>query len=123
MPLVQAFPLGLVLIGTTSAILADGSSREKLLALGRITLGERTEAGIILLGGNQSDVLVGMQFLRVFQRTLLLAENGFFLIDSEEVKKAVQHAYQELTSQLPAPEEPKSASAKQSEPSGNPSAT
>jgi predicted aspartyl protease len=105
MPLVQAFPLGLILIGTTSVVLADGSSSEKLMALGRITLGDRTETGIVLLGGNQSDVLVGMQFLRTFQRTFFLTEARFFLIDNEEIKKAMQQTYQQMSSQLPAPSE------------------
>ena len=101
MPLVQAFPLGLILVGTTSTILADGSSSPKLMALGRITIGEQTETGIVLLGGNQRDVLVGMQFLKSFRKTFMLAEGGFLLLDNEDLRKAVEQAHQQLSAQLP----------------------
>ena len=76
------------------------------MALGNITLGETTEAGVVLLGGNQTDILVGMQFLRTFHRAFLLTEDGFLLIDNEEVRKAIQPALPQPTPQQPAPSEP-----------------
>lgn len=89
MPIVQAFPLGLILTGTTTTILADGSKSSKLTALGKVTLGERTEAGVIILGEGQSDILVGMEFLKVFDKCLVLLGNEFMLLDNEEIRKAI----------------------------------
>jgi predicted aspartyl protease len=110
MPLVQAFPLGLILIGTTTTILADGSSSPKLTALGRITAGERTETGVVLLGGNQNDVLVGMQFLRTFDKTLMLSEGGFVLMDNKEIRDALRGIQKSTADLSNEPQDTKSTS-------------
>jgi hypothetical protein len=70
MPLLQAFPIGLVLVGTTQVVLADGSTAPKLTAMGALEIGGDRRAGVILLEPSSSDVLVGMEFLRTFRRTL-----------------------------------------------------
>ena len=92
MPIVQAFPLGLVLTGTTATILADGSKSFKLTALGKVVVGDQTEVGLILLNIGSSDILIGMEFLKIFERTLMISSNGFFLLENEEVEKAAQAA-------------------------------
>jgi predicted aspartyl protease len=73
MPMVQAFPLGLVLVGTTNVVLADGSTDTKLTALGTIGLASgQNKVGVIILEPNPTDILVGMEFLNRFERTLFL---------------------------------------------------
>src|SRR5260370_33017255 len=48
MPMVDAFPLGLVLAGTTTTVLADGSLSNKLVALGTAAVGSEQQRGSIL---------------------------------------------------------------------------
>jgi predicted aspartyl protease len=88
MPIVEAFPLALVLTGTTTTILADGSQSFKFTALGHVKIADQDEAGVILLNTGPSDVLGGMEFLRVFKRTLILSHQGFVLMDTEAMQKA-----------------------------------
>jgi predicted aspartyl protease len=92
MPIVEAFPLGLILLGTTTTLLADGNITFKLTALGRVTFGDRTESGVILLGPGQKDLLVGMEFLKVFDKSLVLAGGGLLLFDNEEIRQAIAQA-------------------------------
>lgn len=118
MPMVQAFPLGLVLTGTTNVVLADGSTDTKLTALGVVGLPSgQTRPGVIILEPNPTDILVGVEFLNQFERTLLLfgeraipasmqPANPVLLVDNklvhtilDEVRKAALKAAQ---SQAPA---------------------
>jgi len=46
MPMLQAFPLGLPLTGTTSAILADGQTQNKLLASAKVTIDGIDQIGL-----------------------------------------------------------------------------
>ena len=110
MPIVQAFPLGLVLTGTTTTILADGSQSFKLTALGKVVLGDKTEIGLILLNTGSSDILIGMEFLKIFQITLMISSEGFVLLENEELKKVVRaepEKQQAQGSPSPSPPDPK----------------
>jgi predicted aspartyl protease len=84
MPMVDAFPLGLVLYGTTTTILADGSTSYKLMAVGTACVGQESKLGIVLLnmGAGPSAVLIGMEFLRIFNKSLLLIRENVILVDS-----------------------------------------
>ena len=94
MPMVDAFPLGLVLAGTTTTVLADGSLSNKLVALGTAAVGSEQQLGSILLnmGSGPSDILIGMEFLRVFQKTLIVTGGGVALIDNAEIAGVIQRA-------------------------------
>ncbi len=90
MPLLKAFPLGLPLYGTTSVILADGTTASKLTALGKASLGLETKIGVIILEPSSSDILIGMDFLRRFEKVLLLHPQKPFVIleDCKVIDKA-----------------------------------
>ena len=45
-----------------------------LTALAQATLLDRTEVGVVLLSMSSTDILVGMDFLRRFERTLLISK-------------------------------------------------
>ena len=86
LPLVQAFPLALILFGTTSVKLADGSVSFRLTAFGHAALeGEETE-GIIILEPNSTEILVGMDFLRRLKKAVIVSEHGVVLVDEQTVK-------------------------------------
>jgi predicted aspartyl protease len=116
MPLVEAFPLGLILSGTAITILADGSQSFKLTALGEVFVGEESQRGVVLLDSGPSDVLVGMEFLKVFKKSLFVHEQIVSLIDTEQIKQGAAKAEKPTDDQAP----PEAAPAP-SEPPPNPS--
>lgn len=74
MPMVKAFPLGLILFGTTSMVLADGTTQARFTALGRASLdGTTWKDGLVVLEYEDVDILVGMDFIRTFDKILLVA--------------------------------------------------
>jgi predicted aspartyl protease len=80
MPLVRAFPLGLILFGTTTVVLADGSTKYKLTALGTAVKEGQDQAGVIILDESSNDILIGMDFLRKFQKVLMLHPHAPFVL-------------------------------------------
>ena len=80
MPLVRAFPLGLPLFGTTGVVLADGSQAFKLTALGKVSNGNESNVGVVILEPNSNDILLGMDFLRIFAKALILHPHKPFVI-------------------------------------------
>lgn len=66
--------------------LADGSSLVMLTALVDATLLERTESGSAQLSMTSDEVLVGMDFLRHFERALVVSrKHGVVLMDDAMV--------------------------------------
>ena len=72
LPLLNAFPIGLILHGTMSVVLADGSTHAKLTCLGAIHFDGETQSGIIIIEPQGDGLLVGMEFLRKFGRQLIV---------------------------------------------------
>lgn len=106
MHMVQAFPLGLVLSGTTKITLADGSQVTNLTTVGVISIGGEQQSGIILLENNPCDILVGMDFLRAFHRVLLVhAVHGMVLVEEKIIEDFVNKAQAQQTSP-PSPANP-----------------
>jgi len=81
MPLLRALPLGLMLYGTTSVELADGSSSWKLTAKGMAEVEGEKRVGVVVLEPSANDILLGMAFLRSFQKALFVTQNLVFLVD------------------------------------------
>jgi len=103
MPILKAFPLGLPLYGTTTVILADGTTANKLTALGKAHLGVETNFGVIILEPNSSDVLIGIDFLRRFEKVLLLHTHkpAVILEDCKVVDAALSRKVTKENTQLP----------------------
>lgn len=81
MPLLKALPLGLMLYGTVSIELADGSKATKLTAKGLAEVEGEEEVGVVVLEPTSNDVLLGMAFLRLFGRGLFLSRAFIYLVD------------------------------------------
>ena len=71
-PMLQAFPIGLILTGTIPVTLADGSTHHKLTCLGMVQLGEERQVGLEVIEPNSNLPLLGMDFLRKFKKKLLI---------------------------------------------------
>jgi predicted aspartyl protease len=110
MPLLSALPLGLILYGTVSVELADGSKSVKLTARGIAVMEGESEVGVVVLEPNSSEVLIGMAFLRLFKRALLLSQNKVYLVDEsqtpETAEPPVEPANPEELSPASEPENP-----------------
>lgn len=89
MPLLQAFPLGLPLIGATSVVLADGNTHGRFTAICSAFLGQERKEGVVILEPSSNDLLVGMEFVKKFQKTLVVFEdrNLVLLIDNGDVQE------------------------------------
>ena len=83
-PLREALSLGLPLEGTASSILADGKPMTHLTALGRVTLAGETQIGLVTIAPDNASILIGMDLLRRFQQSLLIAGETVVLIDSRK---------------------------------------
>ena len=87
MPLMKAFPIGLTLYGTTTVTLADGSTANKLTALGMINISNIEKSGVIILEEATTDPLLGMGFLRTFGFTLAVTKDKVALMDEELITR------------------------------------
>ena len=89
MPFTVAFALNLPLEGTNTIALADGSSHVALMALVRATLAGRSETGVAILS-DSAEILIGMDFLRRFERMLVVSRSGIVLMDEEALENALK---------------------------------
>ena len=97
LPTIKALPLGLVLHGTTTVVLADGSQQSKFTCRGMIEFCGQKEVGLVILEPEGDEALVGMEFPRPFKRTLFIVpETGaVILVSSEEIKASLKAAAEE----------------------------
>ena len=72
LPILNAFPIGLILDSITEITLADGSAHNKLVCRGNIHFASQTHTGLILIEEQETDILVGLEFLQTFQLRLTL---------------------------------------------------
>jgi len=71
-PMFTAFPIGLLLSGTMSLTLADGSTQFRLTCLGSASLDGEAQVGVIIIEPSSDQVLLGMDFLRKFNLQLIV---------------------------------------------------
>jgi predicted aspartyl protease len=84
MPMAQALPLGLVLCGQIDVVLADGSGRDRYIAVGNATCSGKARSGEIVLEPNSEELLVGMKFLRAFGLALVVTKSDVLLFEDNE---------------------------------------
>lgn len=92
MPIMSALPLGLPLYGTTSVQFGDGKTASRFTALAVASLGGTTKAGVVVLEPSTQDLLVGMEFLKSFKKSVLMYRGVLFLIDESELDQFVKMA-------------------------------
>lgn len=92
MPLLAALPLGLLLYGTTSVELADGSQSTKLTARGIAEANGESKVGVVILEPTSNDILLGMAFLRLFKKALFLTSDLVFLVPETETPEGTDSA-------------------------------
>jgi predicted aspartyl protease len=71
-PLLQAFPVGLVLQGTMAMQFANGAVENKLVCLGFARVDGIQNIGLIVIENESKQVLLGMDFLKKFGFKLLV---------------------------------------------------
>ncbi len=87
MPIIKAFPVGLILKGVITSTLADGKIQPYLYCLGEVVLETseetKTKIGIVSLMPTDADILIGMEFLRKFDLRMDVdpASNSLVLSD------------------------------------------
>jgi hypothetical protein len=95
MPLLKAFPLGLLLNATTTVTFGDGSTATKLTALEKVTIEGVWTIGVVLLEEGSTDVLIGMDFLKRFGVSLMVHPSTptiIALVEEAAVTKAFEEA-------------------------------
>jgi len=70
-----------MLYGTTSVELADGSKATKLTAKGSAEVEGETKVGVVILEPSSNDLLLGMAFLRFFERAVFVTQSTVLLVD------------------------------------------
>ena len=107
LPLLQAFPVGLILNGTMPITLADGSTQTKLTCLGELHFHGESSVGLIIIEPNSTDILVGMDFLRKFEMVLVVDPTNNFVKLAKCKRTAVAPTAPAMSTVIPASPPPK----------------
>ena len=75
-PMLQAFPIGLILHNTMPIVLADGSKKFSLVCLGTAYFEGLEGTDVVLVEEQAQSVLFGMDFLRRFDLELVVNPNS-----------------------------------------------
>lgn len=71
-PILQAFPIGLVLATTMPVLFGNGQTEDKLVCLGLARVDGKENPGLILIETKHQQVLLGMEFLKKFGFKLII---------------------------------------------------
>ncbi|MYC04689.1 MAG: hypothetical protein F4X61_08685 [Rhodothermaceae bacterium] len=88
LPLSHATVLALPLEGIQKIGLANASTSTMLTVLADVTLADKTETGISLVSETSNTILLGMDFLRRFDRVLMISKGGVVLLDEPFLKES-----------------------------------
>ena len=82
-PVFLAQQIGLTPVTTTQTEYPDGRIEIVPLAWGRISLGAETQDGFVHIQRGSDETIVGIEFLRLFRKTLILSvvERTVLLVD------------------------------------------
>lgn len=92
MPIMSAFPLGLPLYGTTSVQFGDGSTASRFTVLCEVTLGDESKTGIAILEPSTTEILIGMELIKRFEKSLVMHRGILLLMDQTEIDKGLADA-------------------------------
>ena len=101
-PIMSALPLGLPLCGTTSVEFGDGNSSARFTALCSIDLGGEIEGGVAILEPSTTQIIVGMEFLRRFKKSVAMHRGVLVLLDELEIDKLLEQAVSQTNKVLEA---------------------
>ena len=101
MPLIRALPLGLMLYGTTTVEIADGSTSVKLTAKGMAEVEGESEVGVVILEPSSNDILIGMAFLRTFEKALFVTQSVVFLVPQSNAPEQQEGSIEENAEDAP----------------------
>lgn len=85
MPMLQALPHGLTLVGIEEYSLADGRTVANYTGFGSVSVGGESRSEVFVLESNPdcSNVLLGMEFLRRFDASLIVDKAGVTITSHE----------------------------------------
>ena len=101
-PAHHAFSLKLPLDSTVSTTLADGSKVTNIMVLASTTYNGVTVTGAVNLSGSSQEILVGMDFLRQFHLSLIVAKGFVVLMREDWVQKIIDAEQKKQQDQIAA---------------------
>jgi len=103
LPLQDALSLGSILFGAKFVNYADGAVGLRLTCWGVVTVGSESRFGVISLEPTAQEVLLGLEFLRSFRKTLIIRPGAqeVLLVDEMEEGAAVGRASNVEESEAP----------------------
>lgn len=98
MPLEQAKLVGLEPHATMPMRYADGLTFTRFVSKGSVSIEQETRTGLIILEPKSDELLLGMNFLRLYNRALIVSRLAVVLVEEEQCA--------ELLSGTPSTEKP-----------------
>ena len=89
LPITSAVPLGLELEGMSVFDMVDGTQHQWPTAIANIEFGSHYREMSIALPAQSNDILLGMEFLRSFEQSLVIHRNQVFLMDESDLDVAL----------------------------------
>ncbi len=105
-PIIEGIRLGLVLHGTTKVSFADGSDNYRLTARAMVEVHGNKKVGVAILEPSSNEILIGMDFLRLFKRALFVSHDLVTLVNEDDLMKAIAASQPVKPPKAPKPPKP-----------------